>query len=147
MNINIVSYNARGLRVGHSNADKSRRFVVDKLLETYDVLCVQETFLPKQDLERLNSLHKDFYGAGESTTDLSTEIVRGRISGGVAVLWHKKFDQLVNVVRLDVDWARFEFSWGGQKFIILNIYTPYDCSQNEDEYLNRFGLSYVFYSG
>lgn len=62
MNINIVSYNARGLRVGHSEADKSRRLVVDKLLEACDVLCVQETFLPKQDLEGLNSLHKDFYG-------------------------------------------------------------------------------------
>ena len=86
MNLNIVSYNARGLRVGHSEADKTRRFVVDKLLETCDALCVQETFLPKQDLERLNSLHKDFYGAGESTTDLSTRIVRGRIPGGVAVL-------------------------------------------------------------
>lgn len=25
----------------------------------------------------------------------------------------------------------------GKKFIILNIYTPYESSQNEDEYLNR----------
>lgn len=98
MSINIVSYNARGLRVGRSETDISHRFVVEKLSETCDVLCVQETFL-----ERLNSLHKDFYGAGESSTDLSTNIVR--IPGGVAVLWHKKYDQLVSVVRLDVNWA------------------------------------------
>lgn len=52
----------RGLCVGHRDADKSRCFVVDKLLESCDVLCVQETFLPKHDLERLNSIHKDFYG-------------------------------------------------------------------------------------
>ena len=71
MDINIASFNARGLRVGHSDADKSRRLIVDKLLEACDILCVQETFLPKQDLEGLNSLHEDFYGAGESTTDLS----------------------------------------------------------------------------
>lgn len=112
MNINIVSYNARGLRVGHSEIDKSRRFVVDKLLETCDVLCVQETFLPKQYLERLNSIHKDFYGAGESATDL----VCGSIPGDVAVPLHKKFDQLVNVFRLDVEWAiGIEFSCGGEK--------------------------------
>lgn len=144
MKINIVSYNARGLRVGHSDADKSRRFVVDKLLESCDVLCVQETFLPKQDLEDLNSVHKDFYGAGESTTDLSTKIVKCKIPGGDAVLLHKKFDQ-VNVVRLDVDWAiGIEFSGGGKRFIILNIYTPYERPQNEDEYLNRLACVMSF---
>ena len=107
-------------------------------MESCDVLCVQETFLPKQDLERLNSLHKDFYGVGESTTDMSEKIVRGRIPGGVAILWNKKYDQLVNVVRLDVDWAiGIEFNCSDRKLIILNIYTPYGCSQNEDAYLNR----------
>lgn len=43
MDINFVSHDARGLRAGHSEADESCRFVVDKLLET----CDQETFLPK----------------------------------------------------------------------------------------------------
>jgi len=35
-----------------------------------------------------------FYGAGESTTDFSMGIVRGRIAGGVAILWHKKLDSV-----------------------------------------------------
>ena len=70
MNIDVVSYNARGLRVGHSETDKSRRVVVDKLLERCDILCVQETFLAKQDLEGLNSIHTNSHGVGESTTDL-----------------------------------------------------------------------------
>lgn len=64
----------------------------------------------------LNRIWKDFYGVGESTTDLSTEIVQGRIRGDVAVLRHKKYDQLVNVVRLDVDWAiGIEFIVVGEK--------------------------------
>lgn len=86
MTIKIVSYIARGLPVGQSGADKSCRLMVNKLLESCDILCVQETL---QDLEKLNSLHKDFHGAGESTTDMSSRIVRGRIPGGVAVFWHK----------------------------------------------------------
>lgn len=45
MNICVVSYNARGLRVGHRETDKSHRVVVDKLMERCDILCVQETFL------------------------------------------------------------------------------------------------------
>lgn len=81
-----MSFNAQGLRYGHSEADKSRRLVVDKLLNTCSVH--QETFLPKQDLEGLNSLHKNFYGAGESTRDLCAKIAHGRISGGVAIIWH-----------------------------------------------------------
>ena len=77
-----MSYNARGLRVGQSETDKAHRIVIDKLLESCDVLCVQETFLAKQQLEGLNSVHKDFHGAGESTTDFGNNIVRGRIPGG-----------------------------------------------------------------
>lgn len=57
----IASYNARGLWIGHSDADKVRNSL------TFSVF--------KQDLDRLNVLNKDFHGAGESTTDLSTKIV------------------------------------------------------------------------
>ena len=49
-----------------------------------DILCLQETFLPKQDLAKLNSFSDNSHGAGESTTDLTMGIVRGRIAGGVA---------------------------------------------------------------
>ena len=124
MKLCAVSYNACRLCVGRSEAQKSHCIIVDKPLESCDILCVQETFLSKQDLVGLNSIHKDFHGAGESTTDLSTKITRGRIPGGVATLWNKKYDQLVNVVRLDVDWAiGLEFSCNDKRFIILNVYT------------------------
>ena len=146
MNISLVSYNARGLRVGHSETDKSRRVIVDKLLERCDILCVQETHLAKQDLERLNAVHGNFHGVGESTTDLSTKVVRGRIPGGVAIMWNKKYDQLVNVIRVGADWAiGIELSCNDKKIIILNVYMPYECTQNEDEYLSRlaFILSFI----
>ncbi|MGL5566765.1 MAG: endonuclease/exonuclease/phosphatase family protein, partial [Plesiomonas sp.] len=137
MTFSVVSYNARGLSVGHSDGDSARRFIVDKLLEICDVMCIQETFLPRQDLERLNGVHKDFYGAGESTTDLNTKLVKGRIPGGVAVLWHKKYDNMVKVLRLGIDWAiGLEVQCGSSKFVILNIYTPYECPENEDKYIN-----------
>ena len=53
----VVSYNSRGLRVGHTAADKARRLVVDTLLEDCDVLCIQESWLAKQDLDKLIKLH------------------------------------------------------------------------------------------
>lgn len=145
MNICVASYNTRGLRVGHSDTDKSRRVVVDKLMERCDILCVQETFLAKQELDGLNSLHSNFHGAGESTTDLSAKVVRGRIPGGVATLWNKKYDQLVSVIRLGVDWAiGIELCCNDRKIIILNVYMPYECIFNEDEYLSRLAFIMSF---
>lgn len=137
----IVSYNCRGLRPGQNAADGAQRFVIDELLGNTDILCIQETFLPKQDLGRLNSLNDDFHGVGESTTDLSMGIVRGRISGGVAIMWHKRYDPNISVIRLNVDWCiAIKVLCGNTVFIILNVYTPYECYDNEAEYLQRLAF-------
>lgn len=112
---------------------------MDKLLASCNRLCVQETFLSKQDLEKTNCLHKDFHGVGESTADLSSRVVRGGIS-----MPYKMYDQLVKF-----DWAiGIEIIGRDRKFTILNVYVPYECAQNEVRCPNR--LSYVlnvFHSG
>ena len=137
----VVSYNVRGLRVGPTAADKARRLVVNNLLKDCEILCLQETFLPKQDLDKLNSFNDNFHGAGESTTDLSRGIVRGRIAGGVAILWHKKLDAVINVIRLDVDWCiAVKVKCDDREFVILNVYMPFESQQNEDEFMHRLGF-------
>ena len=138
----VVSYNCRGLRIGNSAGDRARRVEVDILLRKSDILCLQETFLSKQDLGGLNCVHDDFHGAGESTTDLSQGIIRGRIPGGVAILWHKRLDSVVNVVRLETDWCiGVQVRMNNKEFIILNVYTPYEASHNDDEYVYK--LSFI----
>lgn len=84
---------------------KRSGFFLTSSWKTWNILCVQETFLAKQDLDKLNTVNETFHVAGESTTDLSTGLVRGRISGGVAILWHKKYDPMISVIRLEVDWG------------------------------------------
>lgn len=74
--LRVVSNNTRGLRLREKLADKARRLVVDKLLEETDILRLQETFSAKQDLDKLNSVNSNSHGAGESTTDLSLELVQ-----------------------------------------------------------------------
>lgn len=94
-------------------------------------------FLAKQDLDNFNGLHKDFHGAGESTTDLNAKLTKGRIPGGVAIFWRKNYDSLIKVLRLGVDWAiGIEVHCNDSKFIVLNVYMPYECHDNEDEYIN-----------
>ena len=129
----VGSFNCRGLRLGSSVGDRARRVAVDNLLLKCDILCLQETFLPKQDLGLLNSFNDTFHGAGESTTDLSMGIVRGRIAGGVAVLWHNKLDTVISVIKLEVDWCiAVHYKSNNREFIVLNVYTPYECKENED---------------
>lgn len=135
MDISVLSYNCRGLHLGQSAVDKARRIIVDQLLERCDILCLQETFLSKQDLDGLISNNSSFHGAGESTTDLSLGIKKGRIPGGVAILWNKKLDAAINVIRFGVDWCiAVHFAQQDKEFIILNIYTPYESPHNEEDY-------------
>ena len=71
-------------------------------------------------------------------------IVRGRIAGGVAIIWHKKLDTMINVIRLEADWCiAVQIRMNNKEFIILNVYTT---QQNEDEYLNRLAFINYFIS-
>lgn len=92
-------------------------------------------------LDKLNTVHNVFHGTGESTTDLSAGIVRGRIPGGVATLWRKDCDPLISVIRLEVDWCvAIKDVHNMNVFIIINVYTPHDCHRNEEEYLDRLAF-------
>lgn len=121
--LRVLSYNCPGLRLGQGVGDRARRLVVDNLLENCDILCLQEMFLAKQDLAKLNSLNVNFHGAGESTIDLSSGIIRGRMPGGVAILWNKRLDLFINVLRLDVDWCiGVQFSHNGSLLYLMFIH-------------------------
>ena len=112
-----------------------------------DLKVIVHRVQPPHDLGGLNSMNDNFHGAGESTTDLSQHILRGRIPGGVAILWHKKFDSMINIVRLDADWCiGVQLKMNNREFVILNMYTPYESRQNDDEYVNRLAFISSFIS-
>ena len=61
------------------------------------------------------------------------------------IFWHKKYDPLISVIRLEVDWCiAIKVEHNTNVFVILNVYTPYECSQNEDEYMNRLAFISAF---
>lgn len=47
--------------------------------------------------------------------DISDGIIRGRIPGRVAILWDKRLDSCINIIRLEVDWriAVLKTKWQG----------------------------------
>ena len=102
------------------------------------IVCLQETWLTKQELGGLNSLHNDFHGIGESTTDNRDKIIHGHPPGGVAILWNITIEHLIKELRFNENWVvGIEINIGDRKIVIINVYTPCDSYANENEYLNR----------
>ena len=70
-----------------------------------DIICLQETFLCKQDLSCLNSIHKDFQGIGASTTDNREKLISGHLPGGVAILYRVKHCKSISPINFNLDWV------------------------------------------
>ena len=72
----IASYNCRSIKLNTQS--------VQTLCERYDILCLQETWLPLQEQNYLASINKDFAFYGTSPVDLSKQLLAGRPFGGIA---------------------------------------------------------------
>jgi len=93
----IISYNLHGLNNGLS--------CLTELCNDANIaiIAVQEHWLTKDSLYRLNNLHKDFVGCGISAMSdrLSSEIYRGRPFGGVGFLFRKNLASRVSILAND----------------------------------------------
>ena len=133
----ILSYNCRGVNT-------TIRPCLASLLsdsET-DILCLQETWLTKQDLNALNALHSDFLGTGTSTVDTRSGPIFGHPPGGVAILWRSSLTMNIEVLDLQVDWVcGIKISHDSKSMIILCVYLPcyHNSEDRQDLYLSRLG--------
>ena len=101
----VGSYNCRGFP---KTTNKLESKPTIKLLldnDDIDILCLQETFLSKQDLSCLNAIHKDFQGIGASSTDTRDKLVTGHPYGGVAILYKSKFAKCISPIYFNLDWV------------------------------------------
>ena len=145
MNLNIVSYNCRGMNVCSGSSDP-RNLALKEVLIECDILVLQETWFYKQDLAYINTFDGEFHGIGEATRDASTQIFSGRPPGGVAILWRRSLGKNVTELRFDADWLigiQIKLSEGSE-LVIICIYMPYQASHNEDEFHSKLGfLSHI----
>ena len=133
--LQICTYNCRGLP-----KDKKKLALkpdISTLFDTNHIIIFQETWYSKQNLNIINSLHPSFDGIGVAKVDESNGIIQGRYSGGVAIMWRKELGRYIRRLDLAVDWcAAIEIAMDSTKFVIFNIYLPYQCNENEEEYVN-----------
>ena len=136
----IATYNTRGLPKCATDLHL-RPDIMQVLNDTdCDIVCLQETWFAKQDLKYVNSLHDKFCGTGCATVDYSSGIVCGHPPGGVLTLWRRSIESHVRPLNLNVDWCvGIEVNLGMKKFAVLNVYMPYQCEENHDEYLDKLG--------
>ena len=88
-----------------------------------DIICLQETFLSKQDLSCINSIHKEYQGIGTSTTDTRDKLIVGHPTGGVAILYRVKHSKNISPIFFNLDWVvGIKICNGNKKHVILCVY-------------------------
>ena len=63
-----------------------------------DILCLQETWVIDQTLNKLGNIHNDFLYTGISGIDASADILVGRPKGGVAILYRKSMAKYITPI-------------------------------------------------
>ena len=121
--VKVASYNCRGFpKTGTKLAVKP---TINSLLQdkSLNIICLQETFLSKQNLYCLNTIHSDFQGIGVSTTDDSEKLNTGHPPGGVAILYRVKNSKCITPMFFNLDWVvGICISIGNKKHVIISVY-------------------------
>ena len=140
-NISIISYNCRGMPRDTNSlyTRPSLQLLFDD--PNNDIICVQETWYTKQDLDHLNNLHSSFHGTGAATIDNRDKFFHGHPPGGVSILWRVEYDKCVTPINIGLDWVTgIMFVQGGRKYAVLCICMPYECHANDDSYIEKLGI-------
>jgi hypothetical protein len=89
------------------------------------------------ELPMLGQLSSDFYATGISAMDTGSDIIKGRPYGGLAFLWRKSLGTCCNIVTYDDDKRLLGLEIKNETIecLILNVYMPFCCNDNVDEFL------------
>ena len=80
-NLSLATYNCRGF--------KSSMPDVQKLLNEYQIIFLQETWLAKEQLDNLSCLSVSHFAFGREDYNFNDDLGHGRGHGGTAIYWSK----------------------------------------------------------
>ena len=110
---------------------------VEQLISDYDIVCLLETWLARQQEEELKALRKDFNAVSTSHYDDSLYRTAGRKKERVVILWSNKFYKFITPHKYDYDWVvSIEIVSDTKNMFVFNVSLPYDKKYNEEEYLD-----------
>ncbi len=106
------------------------------LCDINDIVCVQETWLAKDQLSVLSNTHNDLIGNGVSAINDELGIHVGRPFGGIGIMWRKTINKYCTFKTYECDRIiGLEFNCDSFSALFLCVYMPYDCSDNYDDYM------------
>ena len=102
-----------------------------------DILLLQETWLTEADLPLLSQISTDFYSRGITSMNTSTEVLKGRPFGGIAILWRKTLGPSAKPVLYDDNrLLGLELTTSNNvKLLVVNTYLPCSSAANLDEFI------------
>ena len=138
MALNICSFNCRGLKGSVTD--------LSVLAKSFEIICLQETWLMPSDLGILKDIVPEMIGFGISGMDDKQDLHRGRPRGGVAIMWHKALAYSVSRVYSGYNWltALQLADNTGIVLTVINAYLPCDSHSNVDQYLDCLGKIVAF---
>ena len=81
--IRAITYNCQELKSSIHN--------IQALCSSYDLIFIQESWLFQFELSLLSQIDSEFEGFGKSAIDATSNIIRGRPYGGMAIPLRKKY--------------------------------------------------------
>ena len=105
---------------------------------------LQETWLTKQTLDKLNDISDSHLPAGTYVIDCADGVINGRPHGGTAILWSKALNASI-FYNDDKSIIGLKLSDSVSDYYFINAYLPYCCTTNIDKYLSYLGALEAMY--
>ena len=115
--LKIVSFNC--------NSVKKKVDIIRTLIDNYDIVCLQETFLSKDDVTFIYGLSKDI-NFHISDCIFNSSFNSGRPKGGLLTIWKTCYDNVIIPVISNVNYHAIKIKSVEGDIILFNTYMPYD---------------------
>ena len=124
--LRILSYNCQSFN--------SKSESINKLLNSCDILCLQETLLNNENSVNLENLNSSFLTAHIPAVR-NPEVFRGRGSGGLAIFWRKIDNLEFSPIFISDRMMGLKIKYNNFIYILINIYCYCDYG-NSDSLIN-----------
>ena len=128
--LSVVSYNCRGFNSSMPD--------VYELLQNYQTVFLQDTWLAKLQLDKLSTICPNHYTDGRADFDFGDGIFLGRGHGGTAIYWSKDI-KASTFSNCDGSIIGLRVSLANSDLCLVNVYLPCCCPNNTDDFLEYLG--------
>ena len=126
LNLRVISYNCQSFN--------TKTQIIGKLLDSCDILCLQETLLNNENFINLENLNSNFLTAHVPAVR-NHQVFRGRGSGGLAILWRKSENVEFSPVFISDRMMGLKIKFNDLTYFLINIYCFCDYG-NADSLIN-----------